>query len=409
MLLGLILIALVSAEVYFKETFDDTYADRWVVSNWKKDSGDQGEWEHSAGEWYGDAEADKGLLTSQDARFYSIAAPIAEPFSNKGKDLVIQFSVKHAQKIDCGGGYLKIMASGVDLAEFSGDTDYNIMFGPDICGYSTKKVHAIFNYKGKNLLVKKEVKAEDDQLTHVYTLVVKSDNTYEILVDGDSKQTGSLEEDWDFLEPRKIKDPELSKPEDWVDDVKMDDPEDVKPEGYDDVPKQIDDPEAEKPDDWDDEADGEWEPPLIDNPEYKGEWEAKRIENPDYKGPWVHPEIDNPDFVEDDELYAYESFGAVGIDIWQVKAGSIFDNIIITDSLEEAEAFMAETYTKSKDAEKEMFDAAEAAKREKEEAERKKEEEERKAKEAEEEEEDEDEEEEEAEEATEAPPAKEEL
>merc|ERR1712038_1623245 len=228
----------------------------------------------------------------------------------------------------------------------------NIMFGPDICGYSTKKIHVIFNYKGKNLLVKKEPTAETDQLSHVYTLLVKPDNTYEVFVDGDSKQKGSLEEDWDFLEPRKIKDPEVSKPDDWVDDAKMDDPEDVKPEGWDDIPKQIDDPEAEKPEDWDDEADGEWEPPMIDNPEYKGEWKAKRIDNPDYEGPWVHPEIDNPDFVEDDELYMYESFGLVGIDIWQVKAGSIFDNIFLGDSLEEAQEFMKETYTKNKDAEK---------------------------------------------------------
>merc|ERR1719326_137867 len=281
----------------------------------------------------------------------------------------------------CGGGYLKIMPAGQDQAAFTGDSDYNIMFGPDICGYSTKKIHVIFNYKGKNLLVKKEPTAETDQLSHVYTLLVKPDNTYEVFVDGDSKQTGSLEEDWDFLEPRKIKDPEQSKPEDWVDDAKMDDPEDVKPEGWDDIPKQIDDPEATKPDDWDDEADGEWEPPLIDNPEYKGEWKAKRIDNPDYKGPWVHPEIDNPDFVEDDELYSYESFGAVGIDIWQVKSGTIFDNIIIT----EAEAFMKETFTKNKDAEKAMFEKAEEKRRAEEEAERKKAEEERKAKEAEEE------------------------
>merc|ERR1711981_1551031 len=78
-----------------------------------------------------------------------------------------------------------------------------------------------------------------------------------------------------------------------------------------------------------------------------------------YEGPWVHPEIDNPDFVEDDELYAYESFGVVGIDIWQVKAGSIFDNIFLGDSLEEAQEFMKETYTKNKDAEKEMFDKEE--------------------------------------------------
>merc|ERR1712177_148641 len=105
--------------------------------------------------------------------------------------------------------------------------------------------------------------------------IVKPDNTYEILVDGDSKQKGKLEDDWDLLEPRMIKDPEQSKPDDWVDDAKMDDPEDEKPEGWDDIPKQIDDPEAEKPEDWDDEADGEWEPPMIDNPEYKGEWKAR--------------------------------------------------------------------------------------------------------------------------------------
>lgn len=31
--------------------------------------------------------------------------------------------------------------------------------GPDICGYGTKKVHVIINYKGQNHLIKKEVKA----------------------------------------------------------------------------------------------------------------------------------------------------------------------------------------------------------------------------------------------------------
>merc|ERR1711981_1387534 len=120
-----------------------------------------------------------------------------------------------------------------------------------------------------------------------------------------------------------------------------------------------------------------------------------------YEGPWVHPEVDNPDFVEDDELYMYESFGVVGIDIWQVKAGSVFDNIILTDSLEEAQEFMKETYTKNKDAEKEMFDKAEEERRAKEE-------EERKTREAEEEEDEEDEDEDEEEEEEEATPEKEE-
>jgi len=158
----------------------------------------------------------------------------------------------------------------------------------------------------------------------------------------------------------------------------MADPTDVKPEGYDDIPKQIADPDATKPDSWDTDSDGEWEAPMIDNPAYKGPWKAKQIDNPAYKGPWIHPEIDNPEYEPDDTLYSYDSFGAIGIDIWQVKSGTIFDNIIITDSVTEAEKFMAETYTKNKDAEKAAFDAAEKKRTEAEEAERKAAEEERK-------------------------------
>lgn len=29
--------------------------------------------------------------------------------------------------------------------------------------------------------------------------------------------------------------------------------------------------------------DGEWEPPMVDNPEYKGEWKPKQKKNPAYK------------------------------------------------------------------------------------------------------------------------------
>jgi hypothetical protein len=63
---------------------------------------------------------------------------------------------------------------------FGGDTPYAIMFGPDICGFSTKKVHVILTKDGVNHLTKKEIKAESDALTHVYTLVLKPDNTYQV-------------------------------------------------------------------------------------------------------------------------------------------------------------------------------------------------------------------------------------
>jgi len=345
-------VLLTSAKVYFKEEFDAGWKDRWVQSDWKESEGTRGEFGWTAGKYYNDEEADKGLQTSQDARFYAISSKIPEPFSNEGKDLVLQYSVKHEQNIDCGGGYIKITPSTINQKTFNGDSDYNIMFGPDICGSSTKKVHLILNYKGKNHLLKKNVPAESDTFTHLYTLILRPDNTYEIRIDEKEVAKGSLREDWDLLQAKQIKDPQAKKPADWVDAKEIADPEDKKPEGYDDIPAQIADKDATKPEDWDDELDGEWEAPQIPNPEYKGEWSAKKIPNPEYKGEWIHPLIDNPEYVDDDNLYLYKDNAYVAFELWQVKAGSIFDNILITDSVSESEEFAKETFEKTVKGEK---------------------------------------------------------
>lgn len=87
----------------------------------------------------------------------------------------------------------------------------SIMFGPDICGYSTKKVHAILTRDGKNHLIKKDVPCETDQLSHVYTFIIHPDATYSILIDNEEKQSGSLYSDWDLLPPKQIKDPNAKK------------------------------------------------------------------------------------------------------------------------------------------------------------------------------------------------------
>jgi calreticulin len=357
------------ATVHFVEEFkDDSWENRWVKSTKKESEGAQGKWEFSAGEWYGDAVADKGIKTSEDSRFYGISAEFPK-FSNRDKTLVIQYQVKFTQKIDCGGGYVKVGPSPFPGKDFHGETPYNIMFGPDFCGYSTKKVHVIFNYKGKNHLIKKTIAPKEDQLSHVYTLIVKPDNSYEVLIDNANVAEGKLPDDWDFLPPKQIPDPNDKKPSDWVDDPEMDDPTDKKPAGYDDIPKQIKDPEAKKPDDWDDALDGEWEAPLIDNPEYKGEWKPKRIPNPAYKGRWEQKQIPNPEYKDDNSIYAYDDFSFLGIDVWQVKSGTIFDNFLITDDPAYAKEFANNTWKKSADAEKKAFDEIEAAKTKTEEAE----------------------------------------
>merc|ERR1719311_1875756 len=228
-----------------------------------------------------------------------------------------------------------------DPTTFGDPTPYNIMFGPDKCGYN-KRTHLIFNYDGKNVLKKAdlEYKQNDDGTSHLYRLVVKPDNTVRVEIDEEKIYEGSIKEDWELLKPKQIDDPEDKKPSDWVEDSMMDDPEDKKPDDW-VTEKRIVDAAAKKPDDWDDEEDGEWEPPMIDNPEYKGDWSVKRISNPAYKGFWEAKKIDNPEYEDDNAVYKYSDFGFIGFDLWQVKGGTIFDNVIVCDDVAEADAFAA--------------------------------------------------------------------
>eukprot|EP00434_Breviolum_minutum_P020806 symbB.v1.2.018354.t1/scaffold1457.1/size117646/12 len=339
-LVNLGVLATASGKVYFSETFGSGWESRWTSSEWKKSDGTQGTWKLSAGKWYNDESEDQGIQTAEDSRFFGLSAGF-DSFSNAGKELIIQYQAKYEKDIECGGGYVKVGPKLSDPTAFGDPTPYNIMFGPDKCGY-TKRTHLIFNYKGKNVLKKSDLayKQENEGTSHVYRLILKPDNTAQVEIDGEKIYEGSLKEDWELLAPKEIKDPEDKKPSDWVDDSMMDDPEDKKPDGWVEE-KRIVDAKAKKPDDWDDEEDGEWEAPMIDNPEYKGEWTVKRISNPAYKGVWEAKKIANPEFVDDDSLYKYDDFGFIGFDLWQVKGNTIFDNVIITDDVAEADKFLA--------------------------------------------------------------------
>ena len=104
-------------------------------TEWKKPE-EMGKWGWTAGQWYAD-EDDKGIQTSQDARFYGYSAKMDKPFNNEGKDLVLQFTAKYEQDIDCGGAYIKLLPSETNQASFGGDAEYSIMFAPDLCGSSS--------------------------------------------------------------------------------------------------------------------------------------------------------------------------------------------------------------------------------------------------------------------------------
>lgn len=313
---------------------------------------DYGKFILNAGKFYGDSEKDKGIQTSEDAKYYARSIKF-EKFNNEGQTMVTQFTVKHEQNIDCGGGYIKLFPTDLNQEDMNGDSPYYIMFGPDICGAATKKVHVIFNYKGKNHLIKKDIKCKVDEYTHLYTLILNSDNTYEVKIDNKKVESGSLEDDWDMLPAKMIKDPNFQKPDEWDDREKIDDPDDVKPEDW-DKPEKIPDPDATKPNDWDTEMDGEWEHPLIQNIEYKGKWKPRKVENPNFKGIWVHPKTVNPEYTPDVNLYKYDNIGVLGLDLWQVESGTIFDNFLVTNDAKYAEEYANQTWGITKDGERKM-------------------------------------------------------
>jgi len=339
----------VLGKIFYHETFE-------TMDGWTEADGKTGLFSLAKEEWGIDTESNR-LKTTKDASFYAIATKIPEPLDNTEKPLVLMLTVKHEQNLDCGGGYLKLMNALESLDKFDGDTQYEIMFGPDFCG-ATRKVHAILRHEDENLLINKDVRATNDQYTHQYVFILKPDNTFDIKVDGESKKDGDVKEFWDFELPKEINDPDVSKPDDWVDDPMIEDPDDKWPEDW--VKEStIVDPDAEKPEDWDDEDDGDWEAPTITNPDYRGPWTAKEIDNPDYKGPWEHPKIPNPDYKEVTNPGHRLPINFIGFDLWQVKSGTLFGDIILADSEADLEPFLWDTdkFEAEKEAKK-AFDKA---------------------------------------------------
>ncbi|KAI9184326.1 hypothetical protein H9P43_003379 [Blastocladiella emersonii ATCC 22665] len=356
----------------------------------------------------GSRPGDLGLVMQSPAAHHAISRKLPAPVAFKGKETVtIQYEVKLQNGLECGGAYLKLLSQDAKFepASFSDKSPYTIMFGPDKCG-GTNKVHFIFRHKNAKTGETKEhhlknppsVPSTYSKETHLYTLLVHPEsNTYEIKIDGESKQKGSLFDDFEpsVLAPKEIDDPTDSKPADWVDIAMIPDPEATKPEDWDEdapleipdakatkpadwldnEPEYVPDPEAAKPEDWDDEEDGEWTAPTvanpkcaavsgcgewtrptIRNPDYKGKWTAPLIDNPAYKGVWAPRKIANPEFVDEKHPGHMTPIGAVGLELWTMQDQILFDNILVSDSVTPAQldAWTKDTWVPKNAAEKEI-------------------------------------------------------
>lgn len=64
-----------------------------MKSSFKVSDGSAGDFTLTAGKWFADEEADKGIQTGPDSKFFATSAKLSTEFDNTGKDLVLQVRV----------------------------------------------------------------------------------------------------------------------------------------------------------------------------------------------------------------------------------------------------------------------------------------------------------------------------
>lgn len=388
---------------FLQETFDNGIPDTFISTTGTKQDEDGNKYSGTfkSGALKSNAlKGDLGLIIPEKAQHYGIATNLNKDWSPKTSDaFILSYEVNFQNGIECGGAYVKLFQANdnLDLSTFHDKTPFSIMFGPDKCS-SDYKLHLILNHKNPKTgeYEEKHLKTKpnseklktfySDSKTHLYTLILKRDNSFIIKVDNSVITKGNFQTDVEppINPPKEIEDESDTKPEDWDDNERIVDETDTKPEDWDEsAPRKISDesatipsdwredteplipdPESEKPEDWDEDMDGEYEPPMIenpeckdisgcgpwvapmiDNPEYKGKWSPKMIKNPNYSGVWKRKMIENPDYFEDDKVFdGITDIRALGLELWTMSDEIYFDNFIIADDEKVTAEFVKKTF-----------------------------------------------------------------
>lgn len=365
----------------------------WVVTRSDRSDGTpyEGVWSLEESKIYPGYQGDKGLVMKTEAAFYGISKKLPSVFNKANQDLVFQYEVKFQETISCCGAYVKLLSSNLNPANFSDDSPYEVLFGPDICG-SQNSVYFIIRKDVGGEVIESKLRtppmAKNNQLTNLYTLVIRKNNDVEIRINGQVAKAGNILNTANFMVPplsvpELIPDESAVQPEDWDDRRYIFDSTAQKPEDWDETfglawipnpdvakpPKWNDDeneseyvknPDAIKPAEWDEEEDGEWNAPMIRNPKciygcgkweapkivnknYKGQWNPPAIENPNYQGEWKPPLVKNPEFAAElSELI--NPIDAIGVEVWSMNSGIMFNNFYFGSSIEEAELLGNSTF-----------------------------------------------------------------
>jgi calnexin len=362
---------------HYETLGDEDWDLRWQVTSRRNYTG---RWRLKHANFPALVDGEQMLFTDTAPAYYGLSILFETPFSLHTRNLVLQFETKFRTTLNCGAAYIKLFhEDNFSPDTLSNETHYLLMFGPDYCGPDHNKVHFILRVKNARtgLFEEKHLidppKIENDELAHLYTLILRTNDTFEILIDADSVHNGSL---WtDFSPPvwptKTIDDPTDFKPEDWDDRELIEDWDATQPDDWEenentilldekrkrppigwlvDEPPQLPDPSVKKPKDWNDVIHGEWRQKMIPNPKCappvpgcgpwkqpyiqgppRGPWKPPLIPNPNYQGPYPTRQIPNDDYYVDPIPHNFPDIIGAGFELWIVTKDIGIGKVYIGD------------------------------------------------------------------------------
>lgn len=364
--------------VLFFETFDGkgTY-DRWNVSRLPNYTGI---WKVQTAPPPTTDIFEKMLILTTKDRYSAISTIFPKPIFIRDKPFILQYEFRAINNATFSGAYIKLFDNPeFNPEQLSNETKQFLMFGPDFYGHKKKVVAFYFYHENPKTHIKVEKslinppQPPKDNLNHLYTLIIRPNGTYSILIDNENVKSGKFMDSFNpsIIPPKQIPDPNIKKPSDWDDNEYIDDfsvqPPDFSqeselipdkkllnppPNWLLSEPKYIPIPGTQKPPNWDEELLGEWKaplqqnpkcqngcgkyyPPLIGNPNHISNWEQPKKKNPNYKGKWVQPIIDNPNYFVDNKPWEFPVFYGLGFELMTTDGKLAFNNILIADDEEE--------------------------------------------------------------------------
>jgi calnexin len=369
--------------LFFENFSDPDPFHRWVPTN---SSNYSGLWVAQQTYSVPTRKGERALVTENYSQNYAISHQFRHPIETRGKLLLVQYEVRSQYFFDCTSAVMTLYTDpAFNSSELNNDTSWFLSFGPYRCGdINESRFHILKD--GTVHKMKHPHWIPVDTVTHLHTLIIRKNGTFEVLLDDKSIRNGTFSADFDppLFEAPTIDDPRQKKPPDWDDRVYVPDPNGVKPADWDDdAPERIpyaarltpppgwlvDEPprvprtDAKQPDDWDEDKMGKWRPPsmrnpacakapgcgpynppMVPNPKARGKWKAKYVRNPNFKGEWKPAQIPNPSYHGQSTEFVIPPLTAIGFNIWAKNRDVAFTNIAIANEEEGIRAWNREDF-----------------------------------------------------------------